>query len=148
MISLQQTQLQIFEEFLQLETRVSLEFLPENFDDIEYFIAPDLYSPIVKDQTGLEFKQKRYKIIQEAKRTWLNIFLDAYEIQYQDCEHQCLEELHQFQLISSNNTQRNGITLFDSFLTYINYRTSRIKQQIYYEKTPIFRRKLLRLRRR
>lgn len=138
---------------LKLEAQVSIEFLPKNFDHLENFIiSDDLYSPVVKDHVIIEFTQNQYKIVQEAKRTWLNIFLDTYEIQYQDYEHQYREELKKFQLISSNNIQRNitttTTTLFYSFITYMNYRTNRMKQEIYYEKIPIYRRKLLCHRRR
>jgi len=135
---------------LKLETQVSIKFLPKTFDHLENFIvSDDLYSPVVKDHLVIEFKQNQYKIIQEAKRTWLNIFVHAYEIQYQDYEHQYREELQQFQLLCSNNIQRHGTTsLFHSFITFMNYRTNRMKQEIYYEKIPVYRRKLLCHRRR
>jgi uncharacterized protein YbgA (DUF1722 family) len=135
----------IFEELLKLEAQVSMEFLPINFDHLENFIvSDDLYSPVSKDQLIIEFKQNQYKIVQEAKRTWLNIFLDTYEIQYQDYEHQYQEEFKKIELLSSNNSQRNGTTtLFTSLIGYMNHRTNRMKQEIYSEIIPIYRRKLL-----
>ncbi|CAF4058846.1 unnamed protein product [Adineta steineri] len=150
LINLRQKQLEVFEELLQFETQVSMELLPEDFDHLEMFIAPTLYSSIVKDHLlTMTLKQKRYKTIQEIKRIWLNIYIDAYEIQYQDYEHQYKRELDNFKLISANDNQINEATLpIDSFMTYINHRTKRMKQEIYSEKLSIYRRKLLRRHRR
>ncbi|CAF1322710.1 unnamed protein product [Adineta steineri] len=150
LINLRQKQLEVFEELLQFETQVSMDLLPEDFDHLEMFIAPTLYSSIVKDHlTIMTLKQKRYKTIQEIKRIWLNIYIDAYEIQYQDYEHQYKRELDNFKLISANDDQINETTLpIDSFMTYINHRTNRMKREIYSEKLSIYRRKLLRRHRR
>ncbi|CAF4351703.1 unnamed protein product, partial [Adineta steineri] len=89
LIQLRQTQLEVFEELLKLEVQISIEFLPKNFDHLENFIAPQIYLPVIKNDPIIQYKQQRYKIMQEAKRTWLNIFVDAFEIQY-------LEELKNF----------------------------------------------------
>ncbi|CAF3300302.1 unnamed protein product, partial [Rotaria sp. Silwood2] len=98
---------------------------------------------------AVEFKQKRYKIIQEATRTWLNMYVDAYESEIQEYEHQYQQALNEFELNHLNHVQHiNGITLFNSFINYINHRTNRIKQEIYYDKIPVYRRQLLRLHRR
>jgi len=149
LIELRQKQLHVLEDVLQLETQVSIRFLPDNFDQSENFIAPDLYLPLIKT---IEFKQKRDKILQEAKRTWLNSYINIYEITYQDYEYQYQQDLKQFELDCSNHVHhRNEIiptTLFNSFLTYINHLINRIKQEIYYEKLPLYRRKLLRRLRR
>ncbi|CAF1322835.1 unnamed protein product [Adineta steineri] len=119
LINLRQKQLEVFEELLQFETQVSMELLSEDFDHLEMFIAPTLYSCIVKDHLlTMTLKQKRYKTIQEIKRIWLNIYIDAYEIQYQDYEHQYKRELDNFKLISANDNQINEATLpIDSFMT-------------------------------
>ena len=52
------------------------------------------YWPIVDDHIAIEFKKKRYEIIQEVKRTLLNIYVDAYEIQHQQCENLYQEEFN------------------------------------------------------
>ena len=62
-----------------LETRILCKFLPQNFDDFENFITSITYLPLNNDQKIIEVKNKRYKIIQEAKRIWLNYFFHAYE---------------------------------------------------------------------
>ncbi|CAF1434632.1 unnamed protein product [Adineta steineri] len=142
LIQLRQTQLEGFEELLKLEAQISIEFLPKNFDHLENFIAPQIYLPVIKNDPIIQYKQQRYKIIQEAKRTWLNIFVDAFAIQYQ-------EELKKFQMICVNDSQKNEyIALFTSCINYINHRTNRIKREIYAEKIPVYRRKLLRHRQR
>jgi hypothetical protein len=149
---LRATQLGIFEELLQLEAHVSTEVLPKHFDRLEMFIvSDDLYSPVVNDHLAVEFRQQRCKIIQEVKRTWLNIFMNAYEIQYQDYEHQYREERGKLQVLCANDRQADGTTAsasFDAFVAYVDHRTNRMKQEIYSEKIPVYRRKLLRLRRR
>ncbi|CAF4050299.1 unnamed protein product [Rotaria sp. Silwood2] len=146
LVQLRETQLQVFEEFLQLETRVSIQFLPEDFDNLEYFITPNLYSPLIQDSMAIELKQQQYKIIQEAKRTWLNIYIDAHEMKYREYEHQYQQDLKQFEFISSVHIDTTDITLFNCVLLYINHRVDRLKQEIYYEKLPIYRRKFVRLR--
>ncbi|CAF4165881.1 unnamed protein product [Rotaria sordida] len=147
LVQLKQKQLKVFEEFLQLETRVSIQFLPEDFDNLEYFIAPDLYSPLIQDSKAIEFQQQRYKIIQEAKRIWLNIHVDVYEMKYKEYEHRYQQDLKRFEFNSSNNLQQNETSLFNCFLVYIDHRIYRLKQEIYYEKLPVYRRKLLHHRR-
>ncbi|CAF4459001.1 unnamed protein product, partial [Rotaria sp. Silwood2] len=89
-------------------------------------------------------------IIQEAKRTWLNSYMVAYEIQITQIEHEYEMELHQFELTNSSQIYLNNgtITLFESFLNYINHRIKRIKEEIAYEKIPIYKRKLLNAQRR
>ncbi|CAF4647001.1 unnamed protein product, partial [Rotaria sp. Silwood2] len=65
-------------------------------------------------------------------------------------EHEYEMELHQFELTNSSQSYLNNanITLFQSFLNYINHRIKRIKEEIAYEKIPIYKRKLLNTQRR
>ncbi|CAF4885313.1 unnamed protein product, partial [Rotaria socialis] len=58
--------------------RVLCKFLPKNFDQLEEFITPMIYSPLNNDQKTIEVRNKRYKTIQEAKRICLNVFLNSY----------------------------------------------------------------------
>jgi hypothetical protein len=149
LVNLQQIQLDFMEEFCKLQTRVVMEFLPENFDELEYFIAPDLYIPFVKDDISVEFKQKRYKMIQEAKRLWLNMYIiDAYELILLAYKQHYQQILKQFEINNLNHPHMNGITLVDAFITYMDHRINRMKQEIYYEKILDYRRQLTRLRRR
>ncbi|CAF1545843.1 unnamed protein product [Adineta ricciae] len=141
-------QLNVFEDLLKLETQVSMEYLPTNFNHVDNFRRPNLYSPIVQDQLAVELKQKQFKNIQEAKRAWLDIYVNIYEVQYQEYDQHYQKEFNQFQVISLNDGQKYGVDLFNSFMTYINHRTDRIKQEIYSEKILIYRRKLVRRRRR
>lgn len=140
-MNLHEAQLQCYEDLQKLETRISIDYLPQNFNKFESFIAFDSYLPLVKDSIAVEFKQKRYKIIQEAKRNWLNLYVDGYENKIQAYEYQYKEELYK---LKSNETT----LLFDSFTNYINHRTNRMKQEISYDKIPIYRRQLVRIHRR
>ncbi|CAF2764146.1 unnamed protein product [Rotaria sp. Silwood2] len=115
-----------------------MRFLPKHFDLLEDFIAPDLYTPITRNSLAIEFKQQRYKMIQEAKRTWLNIFIRVHETKYRDYEDQYQRQLKQIALDSSTRAH---------LTTYINHRTHRVQQEIFSEKIPVYRRKLTHLRR-
>ncbi|CAF4629405.1 unnamed protein product, partial [Rotaria socialis] len=75
-----------------LEIRIYCKFLPLNFDHLENFISPTDYSPLNNNQKAIEMKNKHYKIIQEAKRQWLNYFLNIYEIKIQEYEQQYQNE--------------------------------------------------------
>ncbi len=68
--------------------RVELTSFDRNFDKLESVIACDDYFPVIKDHIAVQFKQKHYKIIQEAKRTWLNMYMEAYEIKIEKNTHQ------------------------------------------------------------
>ena len=146
LINLKDKQLQCYEDFLKLQTRISIEYLPQNFDQLENFLSSDLYFPIIKDHLAVEFKQKRYKIIQEAKRTWLNLYIQAYQIKIQEYEHQYQQDLNQFELKNINHMHINEKSLLDSFNDYIDYRINRIKQDIYFEKLPSYHKQVLRKR--
>jgi hypothetical protein len=147
-VNIQQTQFQFYEDFLKLQTRISIEWLPQNFDQLEHLIAVDLYFPTIKDNIAVEFKQKRYKIIQETKRTWLNMYMDAYEMKIQEYERDYQQELNQFEFNSSSHIQMNGTTLFNAISAYMNHRIYRMKDELYYDMIPLYRRQMLRLRQR
>ncbi|CAF4334142.1 unnamed protein product, partial [Rotaria sordida] len=103
LIHLQEKQVQFYESLLKLEVRVSIDFLPRSFDELEGFITFGDYFPVVKHTQAIEFKQNYYKIIQKAKRTWLMTYIDAYESEIKIFKHQYENELHQFQLTNSNH---------------------------------------------
>jgi hypothetical protein len=140
----QQTQFEVVEENVMLEQRIFCQFLPPNFDQLESFIAPDLYCPVINDRFGVEFKKKRKRILQQAKRTWLEIHAHAYEIKILEYEHQYQQALNKFELQFSTNTNLvNGISLFESVKTDLIHRKNRIIRQIKL-KMSFFRAKLLR----
>ncbi|CAF3160913.1 unnamed protein product [Rotaria sp. Silwood2] len=149
LMHLQEKQGLFYEHLEKIEAQVSIDILPRSFDELEWFIVFDDYLPLMKDNIAVEFKQNSYKTIQEAKRRWFNTYVDAYESQIKEVEHQYEVELHLFELISSSRScSNNGITtLYQSFLNYINHRIKRRKEEIAYEKIPIYRKQLLRVQR-
>ncbi|CAF4171520.1 unnamed protein product, partial [Rotaria sordida] len=152
LIHLQEKQVQFYEDLEKLEARISIDFLPRSFDELEDFIVVNDYFPLIKDNIALEFKQNSYKIIQEAKRTWLNTYGNVYENQIEKFQHQYEVVLHQFEIANSshaciNNGTTTTTTLYQSFLNYINRRTNRLKEEIAYEKISLYRKQLLRVQR-
>lgn len=128
---------------LKFEVQICLENLPKHFDELENFILSPWYTSIVKDQQALDYEQKRYKIVQEAKRTWLNIYIHSYELQYQEYNYQYQMELDKLKSLFSLTSTTSQMNLFDTFQSYMNHRINRIKQEIYREKIPIYRKKLV-----
>jgi hypothetical protein len=59
-----------------IEMRILCKILPKNFDDLENFIDSINYLPLNNNndnnQNSIQIKNKRYKFIQETKRTLLN----------------------------------------------------------------------------
>jgi hypothetical protein len=53
---LQEAQMQLYEYFQQLEKRISIDFLPRNFDKLEDMITCDDYFPVIKDHIAVQFK--------------------------------------------------------------------------------------------
>ena len=80
LITIREKQAEIRKEQLMLEIRIHCKFLPENFDHLKNFISPIAYLPLNSNAKAIEIKNQRYKIIQEAKRLWLNYFINVYEI--------------------------------------------------------------------
>ena len=112
-----------------LETRVLCKFLPKNFDDLENFIASNIYSPIIKDQTAIQFKNQRHKIIQETKRLILNIPFKIYEVEIQEHEQQYQKELIQLESKLVNNTTTNSSSIFHPVKEYMIYQTEKMKKR-------------------
>ncbi|CAF4192638.1 unnamed protein product [Rotaria sp. Silwood2] len=139
LIYIREEQLKIFEHYLRLETRISFECLPNILHSIENMITSIRFQSRLDNFLTIQYQQQRYKLIQEAKRNCLNIFFQAYEIQYQHYEKQYQELFKQFE---SNNKTTSGSPLLECFLIYLNHRIHRLKQVIYYERIPLFRRKL------
>jgi len=146
-MTIRQKQSESWEELLMLEMRVLCKFLPQNFDDLENFTAPNMYSPVIHNSTANQFKNKRYKIIQEAKRQWLNITFYAYEIKIQEYEQQYQYELLQLESQLLNSITVDGSSVLNKIKEYVTYQTEQLKNDIY-TKMSAFRGKLLRRRQR
>ncbi|CAF1430022.1 unnamed protein product [Adineta steineri] len=147
LINLQQLQMQLMKEFVMLEQRIICKLLPQNFDSIDNLIKPHLYTPLIHDMTSIEFKIQQSKIIQQIKRTWLNIYFNAYEKKIQEYEEQYIEKLHNIQLRFECKNNVNRIFHLNSIKTYLTNRKQRMIQQIYIDMSD-YRKKLLNYRKR
>ncbi|CAF1434474.1 unnamed protein product [Adineta steineri] len=101
LISIRQKQTQILEELLQFEMRILYKFLPSELDQLEKIVAPITYIPLNNEHKTNELNNKRYKMIQDAKRQWLHISLSVYETKLQEYN-------HQLEPILLNNTSLQG----------------------------------------
>ncbi|CAF3299557.1 unnamed protein product [Rotaria socialis] len=88
LITIREKQAEIWKEQVKFETIIYCKFLPETFDQLERFFTHTDYLPLNNNEKIIETKNKRYKIIQETKRQWLNYFLNIYEIKIQEYEAQ------------------------------------------------------------
>lgn len=131
-----------------LETRIHCNFLPKNFDYLEDFITPINYLPLNNNPKAIDIKNKRYKIIQEAKRLWLNYFLNIYEIKTQEYEEQYQNEFINLEShLFANNNISNNTTVLNNIKEYINNRIDGLKKDIYHKMSP-FRKIILQNRQR
>ncbi|CAF3780799.1 unnamed protein product, partial [Rotaria sp. Silwood1] len=137
----------IYEELLMLEMRILCQFLPKNFDQLQYFIAPLTYSPFNHNQKAIQVKNTHYKTIQEAKRLWLIISLNAYEIKLQDYEKQYQNKFLELESQLLFTIMSNGSSIFNQFKEYMICQTNTLKQDIV-KKVSSYRGTLLRLRQR
>ena len=150
LITIRQEQMKIWEELLMLEQRVLCEFLPLNFNQMENFIAPLSYSPLIEKHKIIEFKNKHYKIIQEQKRHWLNIFFNAYETRLQEYEQQFQNEFQQFENIQARDqttTVDSSTLLNNSINEHMIRQTNQLKEDVY-RRISSFRDKLIQNRQR
>ena len=129
-MNIREKQATIYDELLMLEMRVLYKFLPKNFDQLEEFIAPMIYSPLNNDQKMIEVRNKRYKTIQEAKRIWLNLFLNSYEVQLQEYDQQYENEFVQLESHLVNNININGSCAYEQIQKHMNCQTNKLKQQV------------------
>jgi hypothetical protein len=130
LITIRQQQGEIWKAFLMLEMRVLCKFLPQNFDHLENLIGSINYLPLNKNQHGIDIKNKRYKLIQEAKRTWLNISFNAYEYKLQKYEQLYENNFKHLETQLLNGATIDGSSIFNKIKEYITYRTNRLKQDI------------------
>ncbi|CAF1953820.1 unnamed protein product [Rotaria magnacalcarata] len=96
-------------------------------------IASDFYTPALEDQYSLNYKLKRSKILQETKRTWLDILMESYDVKMKACNRQYQEELTQLELDISNHQHHHhdASVLFRTVQAYIKHRTIQIKKDTF-----------------
>ena len=149
LMTIRQQQGEIWKEFLMLKMRILCKFLPPNFDHLEQFLRSIHYSPLNNNRKCIEMKNKRDKYIQEAKRTWLNIYFNAYITKIQSCDRQYEYEYIQVesQIMNSTVTTDNASSLIKEIKNYMTDQTDKLKENIYNQMTS-FRKKLLQDRQR
>lgn len=131
LINIQQTQIHLMEEFIQLEQRILCNVLPLNFNSLDHLIPCHIYRPLFRDIATIEFNNQTTRIIQQLKRTWLNIYYKYYEMLLQKYEEQYIEHIHQLHLQFEGNNNTNRVYALDSIKTYLKQRKERLIQQIY-----------------
>ncbi|CAF4460492.1 unnamed protein product, partial [Adineta steineri] len=114
-----------------LEIRIHCKFLPQNLDHVQNFMAPISYLPLNNEQKSIEVKNKHYKIIQEAKRTWLNYLLNAYEIKITEYELQYQNAYINLESYVLTNMTTTSTSVLSQVQEYINCRISKLKNDIY-----------------
>ncbi|CAF5171867.1 unnamed protein product, partial [Rotaria magnacalcarata] len=144
LITIREKQAEIWKEQLKFETRIHCKFLPKTFDQLEDFFTHTDYLPLNNDTKIIQIKNKRYKIIQETKRQWLNYFLNIYEMKIQEYEQQYQNEFTKLESLFSNN---NDKTMLNNIKEHINDRIIKLKKNIY-DGMASFRRIMLQNRQR
>lgn len=147
MINIREKQIEIWKQFLQLQVRVQCKFLPKKFDNLENFIEPMTYSPVIQNTIAVEFANKRFKIIQEAKRSWLKISFHAYELKINEYDHQYQSELSLLKSCLLNSMNMNGESISNQINEYMDYRTRKSKREVY-QKMSVYQNILLQNRKR
>ena len=109
---------------------------------MEDLIAPDIYWPPINDTIAIAFNKKRSKILQEAKRTVLNMYVHAYSVKIQEYERQYRQELSRFKREATNDGLKNETCSQGAIKVYVNHRTNRIKKELFH-KIASFRKQLL-----
>lgn len=95
----------------------------------------------------IQVKNHRYRIVQEAKRQWLNISLNVYEIKIQEYQQEYQYQLIQLEKQFLNSTILNSSVVYNHVEEYLNYQAEKLKRDIY-SKMSAFRGKLIQHRQR
>ena len=127
-----------------LEQRILAKILPENFDQLQLFITSDLVSPIIADDSSsVKYQLKYLKILQEAKRNWLEIYVWVYILKIQEYDRHSQQEFVRLEQCLSHSTEITDI--LQSVQAYMNHRKSRLQEEIYlqmnYYHTTLVRRR-------
>ncbi|CAF4201285.1 unnamed protein product, partial [Rotaria sordida] len=131
LMAIRKQQGSVWEELLMLEMRVLCKFLPENFDHLEDYIAPISYSPLNNNQKSIQIRNQHYKIIQEAKREWLNCFLNAYDAKFKESDQQYRNEIGKLETQLLNNRIADSSSVVKKIHDYMAYQTDKLKQNIH-----------------
>lgn len=114
-----------------LQMRVSYKFLPDIFDRLEDFIDSLKYLSLNNNgQSSIDLKNKRYKLIQEAKRTWLNIYFSLYESEIQMKQQQYEKICKAIETEVLTSTMNDPLFVLNKIDEYMTYRTYRSKQDL------------------
>jgi len=117
-----------------IEMRILCKILPKTFDDLENFIDSINYLPLNNNndnnQNSIQIKNKRYKFIQETKRTLLNNSFNVYENKILKYDQQYENEFKQLETQLLNSITINGSSVFNTIKEYITYFTNRLQQEI------------------
>ena len=87
----------------------------------------------------IQFKNQRYKIVQEAKRQWLNISLNVYEIKIQEYQQEYQYQLIELETQLLNSAILNSSLVYNHVDEYLNYQTEKLKRNIYSESVCFLR---------
>ncbi|CAF1572474.1 unnamed protein product, partial [Adineta steineri] len=147
LMTIREKQAAIWKEQLMLEIRIHCKFLPQNLVHLQSFMASISYVPLNNDQKSIEVKNKHYKIIQEAKRTWLNYILNTYEMKIIEYELQYQNEYIKLESYISKNMTTTSTSVLNQVQEYMNCRISKLKNDIY-NKMSSFRKVILQNRQR
>ena len=85
-MTIRQKQAEIWEELLLLETRVQCQLLLQYLNDLETFITPNIYVPVINNQSNALFRNQHRKIVQETKRSCIKVAFNIYEVKIQKYE--------------------------------------------------------------
>ena len=80
-----------------LEQRILSKFLPENFDQLQAFVCVDCYTPSIANDCAVRYRLKKLKILQESKRSWLDMHLRAYVLKIEEQDRYYQSELVQLE---------------------------------------------------
>lgn len=140
--------MKIWEQQLILEIRVLCNFLPIEYDNLETLItAFDLCLPLNNQLKRIQINNRRFKIIQEAKRQSLRLYLSLYEMKLQIYEQQYQQILSDLKSLLIKNTSVQGELIYNQINGYMANRTKELKENIT-KKISVYRDKLIRNQRR
>ena len=138
-----QKEISVWKELLMFETRIHCQFLPKQFDDLEHYLTSNIHLTMTDSPDMIEFTNQRYKIVQEAKRQWLNITLNVYENQIREYQETYQSQLMQLKAQLLNSTIRNSSSAYNDIQDYLNYQREKLRNNVYKELFA-YRKKLLR----
>lgn len=146
MNSIRQQQSIVWQELLILEIRIRDHFLPVIFDHMEKILTLINYTPTKNELMWIEVKNKRYRMIQDAKRSCLNLLIHKYELEIQRYDEQYQQEYRRlvFHLINNHHFSE---TLIQQIQIYLQDQTKQMKGMLFRQSLTI-RTKLHRDRRR